>query len=180
MSMSDHPGSDPPSPFISEWVCRMPNAGRRRALDVAMGSGRHARLMASAGFRTYGVDRDLRSLAAVVHSGAASGLTIRGWCADLTMHPLPRDWFDLIVVVRYLQRDLYSALARALAPGGLLLYETFTEAQRGKGRGPTSPDHLLKSGELRQRFQDLEVAFYEETIEPDALARLAARRPPGR
>jgi hypothetical protein len=78
--------------------------------------------------------------------------------------------------VRYLQRDLWSALAGALAPGGTILYETFTEAQRMKGRGPTSPDHLLKPGELRMVFPDLEVLFYEETLEPDALARLAARR----
>src|SRR6185503_12148291 len=175
--MSDPPTSDPPSMFVSEWVHRVPGAGRGRALDAAMGRGRHALLLASAGFRTFGVDRDLQSVATAISTGAASGLTIRGWCADLTSHPLPRDWFDLIVVARYLQRDLCPALARALAPGGVLLYETFTEAQRAKGRGPTSPHHLLKPGELREQFPGLEVAFYEETLEPDALARLAARRP---
>ena len=178
--MSDPPTFDPPSPFISEWVRRVPGAGRGRALDVAMGRGRHALLLASAGFRTFGVDRDLPSVATAIGTGARSGLAIRGWCADLTAHPLPRDWFDLIVVTRYLQRDLCPALARALAPGGVLLYETFTEAQRAKGRGPTSPHHLLKPGELREQFPGLEVAFYEETFEPDALARLAARRPADR
>lgn len=142
-----------------------------------MGRGRHASLIAAAGFRTFGVDIDPKSAAAAVKGSAASGLTIRGWCADLTMFPLPQERFDLIVVVRYLQRDLFSALAGALAPGGVILYETFTEAQRGRGRGPTSPDHLLKPGELRERFSALDVMFYEETFEPDALARLAARTP---
>ena len=177
--MSDHPASDPPSAFITEWVRRVSGSGGR-ALDVAMGRGRHARLLASAGFRTFGVDRDHQSVAAATSAGAADGLTIRGWCADLTSHPLPREWFDLVVVVRYLQRDLWPALARALTPGGLLLYETFTEAQRAKGRGPTSPDHLLRPGELREQFPGLEVEFYEETLEPDALARLAARKPVNR
>src|SRR5262245_3498565 len=153
--MSHPPASDPPSPFVSEWVHRMRNAGRGRALDVAMGRGRHARLLASAGFRTFGVDNDLQSVAAALGGAAADGLTIRGWCADLTAHPLPRAWFDLIVVVRYLQRDLWLALADALAPGGVLLYETFTEPQRAKGRGPRSPDHLLKPGELREQFPGL-------------------------
>lgn len=148
-----------------------------RALDVAMGRGRHARLMASEGFRTFGVDIDFQSVATAIGTGAAAGVTIRGWCADLTMAPLPRECFDLVVVVRYLQRDLWPALAGALRPGGVLLYETFTEAQRAKGRGPTSAHHLLKPDELREQFPSLEVAFYEETHEPDALARLAARRP---
>jgi len=141
-----------------------------------MGRGRHARLMAAEGFRTFGVDIDLECVLTAVNSGAAAGLVIGGWCADLTMYPLQQQRFDLIVVVRYLQRNLWSALADALAPGGVLLYETFTEAQRARGRGPTSPDHLLKPGELRHQFPTLELMFYDETIEPDALARLAARR----
>jgi SAM-dependent methyltransferase len=175
--MSDHPGSDPPSPFISDWVRRLAVRGPGRALDVAMGRGRHARLIAAAGFHTFGVDGDFQSVAEAISSGAAAGVTISGWCADLTMHPLPRERFDLIVVVRYLQRDLFPALAGALAPGGMLLYETFTEAQRSRGRGPTSSDHLLKPGELRDRAAGLGVMFYEELLEPDAVARLAARRP---
>jgi tellurite methyltransferase len=175
--MSHPPASDPPSPFIAEWVKRSAAATSGRALDLAMGSGRHARLIAAEGFRTFGVDIDPDLVAASVGRAAASGLTITGWCADLTAHPLPRERFALIVVVRYLQRDLWRALAGALAPGGTILYETFTEAQRGRGRGPTSPDHLLKPGELRSVFPDLDVLFYEETLEPDALARLAARKP---
>lgn len=174
--MSHHLTSDPPSPFIREWVHRAAGAGPGRALDVAMGRGRHARLIAAEGFRTFGVDVDGPSVAAAVKAAAAGGVAIGGWCADLTVYPLPRERFDLIVVVRYLQRNLWSALAGALAPGGILLYETFTEAQRGRGRGPTSPDHLLKIGELREQFPDLDVLFYEETIEPEALARLAARK----
>ena len=34
-------------------------------------------------------------------------------------------------------------------PGGVVLYETFTTAQRALGTGPTSPDHLLEPGELQ-------------------------------
>jgi hypothetical protein len=66
----------------------------------------------------------------------------------------------------------------AIAPGGFLLYETFTELQKGRGRGPQSPDHLLKSGELRSLFADLDEIFYDELTDPgdDALARLAARK----
>jgi hypothetical protein len=43
-----------------------------------------------------------------------------------------------------------------MAPGGILLYETFTEEQARRGK-PTCPDFLLKAGELPQLVQPLEV-----------------------
>jgi len=104
------------------------------------------------------------------------GLVVRSWCADLTTFPLARERFELIVVSRYLQRDLFSSLGDALTPGGVVLFETFTEAQLGHGWGPTSRDHLLAPGELRTRFDALEVLFYEEVMEPEAVARIVAKK----
>lgn len=168
---------DPPSPFIEEWTRRFPAAAGARALDLAMGRGRHARLLAQAGFRTFGVDIAPDVVGGAVRALAEEGHPIIGWCADLTKTALPAGFFDAIVVVRYLQRDLMGSLADALRPGGMLLYETFTTAQLGRGRGPTSPDHLLEPDELRTAFPSLDVIFYDEPLQPDAIARLAARRP---
>lgn len=141
-----------------------------------MGRGRHALLLAQAGFTTFGVDVKLDAVRDAARAAAGRGCVVLGWCADLTRAALPADRFDLIVVTRYLQRDLFPALGAALTPGGVLLYETFTVAQRALGRGPTSPDHLLEPGELRQRLAAFDVLFYEEVTEPDAVARIAARR----
>jgi len=162
-----------------EWIARVANggAGRRRALDVAMGRGRHAALLGRAGFRTFGVDIAFEAVREAMAAAAAEQVSLFGWCADLTQHPLPEARFDLIVVSRYLQRDLFIALRAACAPGGIVLYETFTTAQRALGTGPKSPDHLLEPGELRERFRGFERLFYEETIAPEAVARIAARRP---
>lgn len=149
----------------------------RRALDVAMGRGRHALLLSRAGFRTFGVDIRLDAVRDAAAAASREGRTIAAWCADLTAHPLPRAFFQLVVVTRYLQRDLFPALRDALAPGGVVIYETFTTAQRALGTGPTSPDHLLKPGELRTRFDSLQLVFYEEVSAPEAVARLVASRP---
>lgn len=168
-----------PSPFVAEWIARLAadRTGTRRALDVAMGRGRHALLLARAGYRTFGVDVTFDAVRDGASKAAAAGLSLRAWCADLTRHPLPNGRFDVVVVTRYLRRDLFPALRAALAPGGVMLYETFTAAQRALGVGPTSPDHLLEPGELRQRFDGFEVLFYEEVLQPEAVARIAARRP---
>jgi len=169
---------DQPSQFIAEWAalsaatCPPP----RRALDLAMGRGRHTLVLAELGFRVFGVDAKFEAVRDALAQASTRGLVIRGWCADLTRFPLPRARFELIVVSRYLQRDLFPSLGDALTPGGVVLFETFTEAQRGHGRGPTSPDHLLAPGELRARFDTFEVLFYEEVAEPDAVARIVARK----
>jgi SAM-dependent methyltransferase len=167
-----------PSPFIVEWIDRI---ARERgahgcALDVAMGRGRHTLPLARAGFRAFGVDIKPDVVADAVSNAAAEGLRVSAWCADLTAHPLPAARFDLVVVSRYLQRDLFPALETTVTPGGVVVYETFTTAQRALGPGPRSPDHLLEPGELRRRFDGFEVLFYEEVLAPEALARIAARR----
>ncbi len=173
---------DPPSPFVLQWAgnraLRLPPP--RRALDIAMGRGRHTRALASLGFTTFGVDINLGALLMAVREVRSLGLTVRVWCADLTISTIPSKRFELIVVTRYLQRDLIGAIRDAVVPDGLVIYETFTVNQRTHGRGPRSPDHLLQAGELEALFQGFEILFYDEVLEPDAVARLVARRPANR
>jgi SAM-dependent methyltransferase len=165
-----------PSSFVLHAAERITRASGRRAFDVAMGSGRHAVALAARGFRVFGVDLDYTRVRAAMSSAEESDLRIRGWVADLSAIPLPHAYFDLIVCVRFLDRALFPALASALAPGGLLVYETFTTGQLAHGRGPRSPAHLLRPGELARAFPDLTTVAYEEVDEPDAVARLIARR----
>jgi hypothetical protein len=93
---------------------------------------------------------------------------------------LPRARFELVVVSRYLQRDLFGVLCDSVVPGGAILYETFTEAQRAFATGPTSAAHLLRADELRHHFAGFTIEFLEEVRAPQALARIVARRPADR
>ena len=142
-----------------------------------MGRGRHTLLLAQNGFETFGVDVKLDAVRDAVRAAALEDLTVHGWCADLTMFPLPRAAFDLLVVTRYLQRDLFPSIRGAVRAGGYVIYETFTVLQRALGAGPTSPDHLLEPGELRARFDGWTILFSEEVTAPEAVARIVARRP---
>ena len=163
--------------FVTEWLARLaPKDGERLcALDVAMGRGRHAVVLALAGFKTFGVDVRFDAVRDAKLAAEAAGVRVQAWCADLTQHPLPSARFDVIVVTRYLQRDLFPALRAAVRPGGVVLYETFTTAQRALGWGPASPDHLLEPGELLKSFERFEILFYEEVSAPEAVARIAAK-----
>jgi SAM-dependent methyltransferase len=71
--------------------------------------------------------------------------------ADLEAGPWPfaGQTFAAVVVVNYLWRPLLPALVAAVAPGGVLLYETFALGHERFGR-PRNPDFLLREGELRE------------------------------
>ena len=94
--------------------------------------------------------------------------------------PCPAARFGAVVVTNYLHRPLLPALLDALAPGGVLLYETFMEGNERFGK-PSRPAFLLKDGELlelvRGRFS---VTAYEARMisEPKMamVQRIAARR----
>jgi tellurite methyltransferase len=144
-----------------------------------MGRGRHAVRLAQIGYQVFGVDRTLDVVRSATQQATRRALAVRGWCADLTQSPLPRSRFEVAVVTRYLQRDLFPAIRDTVVQGGVVIYETFTVHQREHGVGPKSPDHLLEPGELREWFEGFEILFDEEVRAPEAVARIVARRRSG-
>lgn len=136
-----------PSSWLLECADLLPRGGR--ALDVACGRGRHALLLASAGYDVTACDRDAQALDELRRVAARLELEVTAEQLDLETGAvdLGAARFALIVVVHYLHRPLFPALARALAPGGVLIYETFTRAQALRGR-PKQAAFLLEPGEL--------------------------------
>jgi 2-polyprenyl-3-methyl-5-hydroxy-6-metoxy-1,4-benzoquinol methylase len=136
-----------------------------RALDVACGSGRHAIRLAAAGLKVTAIDRDERRLESLRERALRLGVPVTIESRDLEQPwtDLGDGLFDLVVVVHYLHRPLFPALAHALAPGGFLIYETFTEAQASRGH-PTNRAFLLRPGELRRLVQPLAVLREREGV----------------
>jgi tellurite methyltransferase len=160
-------------------------AAGRPVLDLACGSGRHAIAAArDGGLRVLAVDRDREALDRLACVDIPGRGSIEVEVVDLETAAAPSlsiERFGGIVVSRYLHRPLTPWIEEALAPGGLLLYETFRVAQRELGWGPRRADFLLESGELLSLFPHLEVCVYEEGPSGDdpsaETARLLARRP---
>jgi SAM-dependent methyltransferase len=159
-------------------------ATRGAVVDLACGRGRNALAIAAHGIGVLGVDRSAEFLAELCATGRARALPVRAVRADLEAAPRPplaERRCGALVVCRYLHRPLAPVLEALLAPGGWLLYETFTIHQRKLGYGPENPAFLLKPGELPVLFPGLEIAsHWEGTTDeprPAAVARLAARKP---
>lgn len=165
-------GLQPPSDWVRRWSHLVPAGGA--VLDVACGHGRHLRWFASRGHPVAGVDRDPDAVAAV----AGLGRIVQ---ADIENGPWPftGETFDAVVVTHYLWRPLLPRLVASVAPGGVLIYETFADGNETVGK-PSRPDFLLQPGELLQACGELRVVAYEDGFldaPPRYLQRIVAVRP---
>jgi SAM-dependent methyltransferase len=164
---------DSPSPWIVRWADTI--AANGSVLDLACGSGRHVRHLAARGLRVTAVDRSREALDHCKDAAEVIEADLEGapW-------PLPGRRFDAVVVTNYLWRALMPHIVDSVAPGGLLLYETFALGNERFGK-PSNPDFLLRAGELLTHVNGLHVLAFEDGV-LDAPARrmqrLAAWRAP--
>ncbi|MEY4882819.1 MAG: hypothetical protein RIS34_673 [Pseudomonadota bacterium] len=156
-----------PVGVASDWVKRWSHliAAGGTVLDVACGQGRHVRWFCASHHPVVGLDRAqdaLDSLADLVASGQAQTLL-----ADIENEPWPLmngqypRQFEAVVVTNYLWRPLLPTLLASLAPGGVLIYETFASGNESVGK-PSRPDFLLQTGELLRVCALLRVVAFEE------------------
>jgi 2-polyprenyl-3-methyl-5-hydroxy-6-metoxy-1,4-benzoquinol methylase len=151
-------------------------------LDFACGAGRHSLAAAKLGSRVVAIDRDPVKLASGRDHAAEERLSIDWRELDLTGPRPELGIFDAVLVFNYLDRASMPRILRLVAPGGLLMMETFLEAQREAGWGPTSEEHLLRPGELARLVSPLKVVHGREALEPvdsgrwRAIASIVARK----
>jgi SAM-dependent methyltransferase len=165
----------------SSWVERFTPlvGGVAPVLDVACGGGRHTRWFRAHGHRVIALDRDLSQVGELANDPAVELVEF-----DLEVgQPLPVSSASCaaVVVTNYLWRPLFDELVRVLAPGGVLIYETFAAGNERYGR-PTNPAYLLERGELLEvaRRHELDVVAYEAVVvdepRPAAVQRITATR----
>jgi SAM-dependent methyltransferase len=173
---SDHRAAGGPSPWISRFAARVPAKGA--VADIACGGGRHGRLFLERGHPVTFADRDVSGVSDLV---GWPGVTIVE--ADFeggSDWPLPGRLFAGVVVTNYLWRPILPKIVALVAPGGLLLYETFAQGNEAYGR-PRNPEFLLQPGELLEAVRGhLDVIAYEQRIVhrpgPAVVQHIAARR----
>ena len=187
-SAQDSPAE--PASIVSEWLPLLPHGP---VLDLACGTGRHTLLLAAHDLPVTAIDwsgtaldilenrarkakqRASREDAAHLADSRARGIGLIQ--ANLEEIRLPVASFSLILCLQYLLRSLFPQMARALRPGGVLLFETFTCAQLNYAGGPRNPAYLLEPGELRTAFPELHVLFYRELNAGQGIASLVAQKP---
>jgi SAM-dependent methyltransferase len=164
--------SQAPSPWIVHFLPLVTPGGA--GLDLAAGTGRHSRLLLAHGLHVTALDRDPDQ-----QPDAPGLIKIRADLEDGSPWPLRSRRFDLVVVTNYLHRPILADIIGTIAPGGLLLYETFAQGNERFGK-PRNPDHLLRAGELREAVSGrLEILAFEDLElgppNPAVIQHIAAR-----
>lgn len=165
---------------LSAWVQRWAALIRATdaVLDFAGGRGRNLPALLAHTDRITVADRDAQALAAIAHP-------VERLCVDLEAGrwPFGQRRFDVVVCCNYLFRPRLDLLAALVAPGGMLIYETFAVGHERHGR-PSRPDFLLRRGELLglAARTGLEVLAFEDgelsQPAPAVVQRICALRAP--
>lgn len=156
----------------------LPESGK--ALDVACGLGANALFLADKGLD---VDAwDISDVAIDKLNAQKGDLSISAKAIDITPDVFPKDHYDVILNAHFLDRALIPAMIKALTPGGMVFFQTFTK-EKTVDFGPSNPNFLLDPGELLTLFRSLSVLAHEDhgatNIEDDPLsgqAYIVARR----
>ncbi len=170
----------PPSPWVVQCAAAIAPGGA--VLDVAAGAGRHSLWLAERGHRVTAIDRTTDTLKRALLERPQ--LQVEVVTADLESAPWPlgERAFDAVVVTNYLWRPLLPRLAAAIAPGGIVIYETFAVGNEQHGR-PRNPEFLAGPDELHQALgKGMEVLACEQADvcapRRAVVQRLCGRRPP--
>ena len=162
----------PPSPWFERYAHLLPPG---TVLDLACGSGRHTKALLARGYAVVALDRDAAALASLAGSGAVlieADIENAPW-------PLAGKLFSGVVVANYLWRALLPKIIACVAPGGVLIYETFAAGNERFGK-PSNPNFLLQPGELLRACSTLKVLAFEDiTVQlpaPACVQRIVARR----
>jgi SAM-dependent methyltransferase len=153
-------GDEEASAWVRRWSHLLP--AHAKVLDLACGRGRHSRWFHALGHRILALDRSPEALAAIGLPADRCETLL----ADIEGDPWPLAGrqFDAVVVTNYLWRPLLPELLDTIAPGGVLIYETFAAGNETVGK-PSRPDFLLQPGELLRVCRDLRTVAFEDGFE---------------
>jgi SAM-dependent methyltransferase len=170
-----HASEEPDSFVVSTrelWIPTQP----AEALDAACGAGRNSIYLARNGYRVSALDVSSEALRLTRERAGDLDIVTRQVDLEAATADLGKELFDLVCSIQFFHRPLFPRLRRAVRPGGLLLFKTYTEGQLAFADGPRDPAHLLETGELQRLVSDWEILRYEEEREARATAAVLARK----
>ena len=162
-----------PCRLLAHW-CKQFHGGR--ALDVACGTGRNSRFLASQGYQVTALDVSDVALTKARSTPHPNSSQINYVLRDLDEGLPALGKFDLIIVVRYLKRELFPILDQHLVAGGHLLVEHHIkyDADDRPLAGPESPEYRLDPEELRTLIKNFDVLYEFEGLITDPDGQYAA------
>lgn len=165
---SDLYGTEP-NDFLAETA---PRLKKGRAFLPADGEGRNGVWLAQRGFAVVTLDLAAVAVARARERAERAGVPLDARVGDLLTNPPAESAFDLVAVLHLhlpspLRRRVYRSCARALAPGGVFLFEGFSPRhlslpEAGRSGSPPSDELMAAPDELRDLLPSFIPVICEE------------------
>lgn len=149
----------PPAEVLAENLHLLPNKGD--ALELACGLAANGFLLAQQGLQTQAWDISKVAVEKLKKLAQHEDVKIEAQVRDILFQPPDENSFDVIVIAHFLNREFIPIIRRALRPGGLVYYQTFT-LERVEESGPSNPEFRLAQNELLSFFRDYIIRLYRE------------------
>lgn len=165
--------------LLKGMIARQKN--ENKAIDVACGGGRNSFYLADLGFEVDAVDISDVAIDWLKQKAKQENKVINPICRDLSAADFGENQYQVICNFYYLNHHLFQSYLKALVPGGLLFFETFT-----KDHSIFNPNmrasFCLDRNELLNAFRSLHILHYQEYVRKEknghqsAIAQLVARK----
>lgn len=161
------PSESKPLELLTKNYFLLPQSGK--SLDLACGTGANALFLAEQGLESYAWDISENALNQLQHQAQKKSLQVNTLQQYISNKSFTSEFFDVIIVSRFLDRSLSHEIIDSLKPGGLLFYQTFIK-EKININGSSNPNFLLDRNELLYLFQPLQVIYYRENHQVGHLA----------
>ena len=147
----------------------LPTQGR--SLDLACGLGGNALRMAELGFQSHAWDISDAAIQKVNEFAYERQLTLFSKQCDISEQcqqaEMLEKGFDVIIISRFLLREIIPNVISALKPQGLIFYQTFIDDEPlcvadTSVTGPQNNHFRLQCNELLELFSELTIRYYRE------------------
>lgn len=143
--------------LVTEWAQNHRSLEGLKVLDLGCGGGRTAVYLAEKKAHVTAIDNQSKVLDRAKTLSEKEGVQVDWRCCNLNADAcLPDTSFDVILMLRYLNRDLLPWIQTHLSEEGTVIVQTFCEGVEAFG-SPKNPNFILKKGELAKTFFDFKI-----------------------
>ena len=145
-----------PSMILTDFIHLAPPGN---ALDIATGNGRNALFLAQNKFKVDAVD--ISNVG--IKKSAIDTSNINFIHQDLDHFKIKQNYYDVVVNINFLDRNLFSQMMQSLKNNVLLIFQTKLKPSDSIiKRIKSTKSHYLLPNELLEAFHDLHIIYYSE------------------
>ena len=169
-----------PVPFLVKMIQGLPPG---QAICLAAGTGRNAIFLAQNGYQVTAIDISQAALHWCDQISAKLGVEVKTLEADLLAFDLGNEVWDLATNLYFYEPSIFRGLKKAIRPGGHILFQTYSQAQKKFAWGPSNNAFLVHPQDLEDEFKDWELIYFEETEytnlqnKNESVIQMLARKP---